>query len=198
MRWPRRPAPSPYPAPVGVPTGLTRYELEVLQRYAAEAGTVLEVGTFYGYSAIGMALAGATVLTIDPHNEGPANEPDTWPAFNAHVDRHRPLPAGIWPVRAYVEEWAQAHTGRLYGMAFIDGDHSEAATLRAGLLAAARLREPYTLAFHDYAPNWPGVVAAVGVLEARLGLLLLRVEGCLRVYRLGVVNDAGGGPVEHV
>lgn len=77
-----------FPAPTGIPTSVTLHELALLQRFAHEAGTVLEIGTHYGFSCIGMALAGAHVTSVDPHYEGPANAPDTWEPFLANCRRH--------------------------------------------------------------------------------------------------------------
>ena len=69
---------SDYPLPHGVPTFVTIPELRLLQKYAHEAGTVLEIGTWYGYTAIGMALAGAHVTSVDPHNACDQGGEDTW------------------------------------------------------------------------------------------------------------------------
>lgn len=83
------PPPAPaFPVPTGIPSAVTLHELALLQRFAHEAGTVLEIGTHYGFSCIGMALAGAHVTSVDPHYEGPANAPDTWEPFLANVERH--------------------------------------------------------------------------------------------------------------
>ena len=89
------PAVSDYPVPAGIPTSLTVPELRLLQHYAAQAGTVLEIGTYYGYSCIGMALAGAHVTSVDPHTpdasgsrDTGATYEDTWEPFCRHVERH--------------------------------------------------------------------------------------------------------------
>lgn len=182
-RWPR---------PVAAPTAVTRAELEVLQRFASEAAWVLEVGTWYGHSAIGMAMAGAEVVTVDPHRDGPADERDTWPAFLGYLARYQEAIADagghVWPFREPIERWGEGVVSRglRFGMAFIDGDHDYSACLRDGWIAARFLERPGFLAFHDVVrPNWPGVCQAVKELTEQLQLQLLRREGCLEVYRLG-------------
>jgi predicted O-methyltransferase YrrM len=183
------PAPREYPVPSGIPTSVTLHELALLQRFAAEAGTVLEIGTHYGFSCIGMALAGAHVTSVDPHFEGPANDPDTWEPFLANLRRHH-----VWddvePIRdisANIEQYAQAGQSRSWGMVFIDGDHVWPqpwfdAVLAKRVTAAIVPDADRFIAFHDVTRNWPGVYRAALQLEESGWPEVGRVQ-TLRVYR---------------
>lgn len=172
-----------WPKPEGIPTALTLPELELLQTYAHEAKQVLEIGTHFGYSCIGMALAGAHVISVDPHYEGPANAPDTWGPFLVNAGRNGVLDR-IQPFRVPIEEWIldSGLTIRLWGMAFIDGDHVWPYPLRDARIVESGLIAPGYLAFHDVTIRWPGVYRTVRELEAE-GWVQLAQEGTLAVYQ---------------
>jgi Methyltransferase domain len=188
------PARLDYPAPRGVPTHVTLYELAMLQRYAHEAGTVLEIGTLYGFTCIGMALAGAHVTSVDPHLGGPANAPSTWEPFLANCRRHgfepSPMPqswglggpGAIQVLRAPIE----AQPGMVFvtfGMAFLDGDHVAPRPYEDGLIALAHLAEPGYVAYHDVGGRFPDVDHAVARLVHEGRMVELDRAGFLRVYR---------------
>jgi hypothetical protein len=196
------PPPREFPVPQGVPTSVTLHELALLQRFASEAGTVLEIGTHYGFSCIGMALAGAAVTSVDPHFEGPADAPDTWEPFLLNVTRHglplaglrqaglvHAFAAGVGVVEPYrdisenIDQYQHAGEGaRLWGMVFIDGNHVWPCPWRDAEIAMAHLAEGGRIAFHDVTPNWPGVYRAALQLEAK-GWREQGRAGTLRVYR---------------
>lgn len=179
-----QPAPREFPRPQGIPSSVTLHELALLQRFAAGAGTVLEIGTHYGFSCIGMALAGAHVTSVDPHFEGPANDPDTWGPFLANCRRHEliePYARRITPYRWPIE----AHPfgpDETFGLVFIDGDHVWPCPWRDAEIAIAHLAAGGCIAFHDVTPNWPGVYRAALQLEAQGWPEVGRVQ-TLRVYR---------------
>lgn len=184
-----------YPVPRGVPTSMTLHELRLLQKYAALAGTVLEIGTLYGFSCIGMALACAHVTTVDPHTNGVLGDTDTWEAFRQHAGRHgfqpSPLPGSWRPggtgyiqaLRCHAEDLDPDMRYVQFGMAFIDGDHGGEAPLRDARIALAHLREPGYLAFHDVRPNFQAVTFAVEVLEHEGAVHRLEQAGGLVVYQ---------------
>jgi len=193
------PAPRRFPVPHGVRSSVTLHELAELQRFASEAGTVLEIGTHFGFSCIGMALAGAHVTSVDPHFEGPADNPDTWEPFLANLRRHGlayvafgddtytsfgGAPPELSPTinafrmtieTAYLKDWR-------WGLVFIDGDHVWPYPWRDIEIAQAHLREGGVIAMHDVTPNWPGVYRAAHQLQAQ-GWREVGGAGTLRVYR---------------
>jgi len=148
------------------------------------------VGSLHGYSAIGMAMAGATVTAVDPHTGG--GQVDSWEAFQANLalcpDDVRDR---VEPVKDTIEHYLTTtlaggmHTGdRRWDMAFIDGDHAGEAPYRQGQLAAFKLEGPKILAFHDCENYWPDVDAGVRKLRYELNLELLDSENSLRVFRV--------------
>jgi predicted O-methyltransferase YrrM len=187
-----------WPKPEGIPTALTLPELELLQDYAHDAKTVLEIGTHLGYSCIGMALAGAHVTSVDPHFEGPADHPDTWEPFLANVARHN-VAEQVEPYRKAVEEWDKSQEGRYvqkgnawngtywlprrWDLVFIDGNHTWPCPWRDTQIALAHLTEPGYIAYHDVTVRWPGVWRATRELELSGRVLKLRQVGTLAVYQ---------------
>ena len=180
-----------WPKPEGISSAVTLPELELLQTYAAEARRVLEIGTHFGFSCIGMALAGAHVISVDPHYEGPANAPDTWAPFLANVERHG-VRDRVFPHRLPVEEWIDnpGWTIRHWGMAFIDGDHVWPYPLRDARIAERHMTSPGHLAFHDVTERWPGVYRAVTELQAE-GWKRLDQVGTLAVYQKSASSVSG-------
>lgn len=205
MSW-GRPARPAHPTPKGIPSSVTLHELVLLQHFAAQAGTVLEVGTHLGFSCVGMALAGAHVTSVDPHFEGPADAPDTWEPFLANVERHGlPLVAPlldhlgagvgdgvgrVYALRLPVEA-APLYDYSCWGMAFIDGDHVWPCPLRDARIAIAHLQAPGYLAFHDVTAHWPGVLRTVVELEKEGAMREVGREGTLRVYQVSASSVNG-------
>lgn len=147
---------APGPGPT-ISTSLTGAETAELARLAAFAD-VLEVGSAYGYSAIVMALAGATVTAVDPH---------VWLDSYGHMQAN----LGVYGVAEKVtilRDGAEAALprlvamGRRYGLIWIDGDHSTEAVARDVRLALPLLAPGGTLACHDYGEETcPGVAQAL-------------------------------------
>lgn len=194
-----------YPVPTGVPTAVTLPELALLQHFANRAGDALEIGTLYGFTCIGMALAGADVTSVDPHFEGPADQPDTWFQFQANLARRGFKRA---PVHRSEDGFADAYwTGpdalsgdvvawhgavehvflhqhyRRWGLVFIDGNHTWPCPMRDAEIALAHMGTPGYLAFHDVTPRWPGVWRATRELQAMGRTKLIERVGTLAVYQ---------------
>lgn len=186
-----------FPIPEGIPSAVTLPELRLLQEHAHEAGTVLEIGTHYGFTCIGMALAGAHVTSVDPHNEGPAGNRDTWEPFLHNLWRHNlPFaviecssrsvdpPMGLPVVNVAKVPIEQFHFEApwRWGLVFIDGDHTWPAPLRDFEIAKAHLVEGGKIAFHDVTPRWPGVWDTVTEVQ-RQGWAKIAQVGTLAVYK---------------
>jgi Methyltransferase domain len=188
-----------FPVPQGVRTSVLLHELRLLQQYAA-GRRALEIGTHLGFTCIGMALAGADVTSVDPHCEGPFDQPDTWPPFVENARRHGFDPTRLHPwrpggdgrilaLRTTIEEFAAVDQmltgpGPRWDLVFIDGDHVWPHPRHDVNYAAAHLTPGGVIAMHDVTPNWPGVWRAAHELEkSGLGVKLDQV-GTLAVYRL--------------
>lgn len=137
-----------------ISTSLTLAETDELRRLAKDAD-VLEVGSAYGYSAVAMALAGAKVLAVDPHQ---------W------LNSQGPMLANLlaYGVASRVDIWAEdsrtalPSIGARFDLIWIDGDH-EAHAVAQDVANALRLLKPTgTLACHDYdEATCPGVREAL-------------------------------------
>ena len=147
-----------------ISTSVTAVEAAELARLA-EGREVLEVGSAFGYSAVVMALTGATVTAVDPH---------TWLPSSHEVMAQNLAAYGVADRVTVVREPSQqalpwlAKDGARFGLVFVDGDHTAEAA-RHDIRWALQLLDPGgTLAVHDYLEDCccPGVRAAAdGLLE---------------------------------
>ena len=141
LEW-RDVAPGDGPA---ISTSLTLAETDELRRLAA-GGSVLEVGSAYGYSAVAMALEGAWVIAVDPHNWLQSYGPMT--ANLAAYDVSSRVEIRRADSRAALPELVAE--GARFDLVWIDGDH-EAHMVTHDISWALKLLKPGgTLAVHDY------------------------------------------------
>lgn len=129
----------------------------------ATDGTILEVGSWFGFSAVVMARVARTVHSVDWHRGDPhAGEQDTLAEFWANLKRHG------------VRDKVVAHVGEVAAVlpflaaesfdgAFIDGFHTTEAVARDIELVLPLIRTGGFLAFHDYGRF--GVREAVDALD---------------------------------
>lgn len=130
---------------------------------------VLEVGTYLGFSAILMALAGAQYVdTVDPHLGGPLLPvQDTLAAAWANVRSYGVQDTVRLHVGAAEAVLPFLHEGS-WDLAFIDGDHQ--AAVHDVVMVRQLLAHPHVIALHD-AGRWSQVDEAIEYLE-RAGYLL--------------------------
>lgn len=153
LKW-RDVAPGDGPA---ISTSLTLAETEELRRLAKDAD-VLEIGSAFGYSSIVMALAGARVHAVDPHQWLNSREVMAANlAAYAVSNRVNICARDSWSV---MPELIAA--GVRFDLIWIDGDH-EAPTVAHDVEGARKLlRATGTLACHDYdEATCPGVKHAL-------------------------------------
>jgi predicted O-methyltransferase YrrM len=158
LAW-RDVAPGDGPA---ISTSVTAAEAAELARLA-EGREVLEIGSAYGYSAVVMALAGAHVTAVDPHNwiDG------SYEAMLANLAAY-----GVDGRVQVIREPSQAvlpwlaREGAAFGLVFVDGDHAAAAA-RHDIRWSLQLLDPGgTIAVHDYLED----CCCPGVREAADGI----------------------------
>ena len=153
LEW-RDVAPGDGPA---ISTSLTVAETDELRRLAA-GGDALEIGSAYGYSAVAMALAGARVVAVDPHNWLDSLGPLTRNVIAYRVvDR-----VDVRLLDSRIALPALVGDGDLFDLVWIDGDH-EAHMVAHDVEWARKLLKPTgTLACHDYGEDTcPGVREAL-------------------------------------
>lgn len=142
-----------------VHTSIDDLETAALQRIA-NGGTVLEVGSAYGYSSIIMALAGAHVITIDVHaGENPDSLNRLRDAITAYDVNDR-----VFPIVARSQDILPQLLagGSEFDLVFIDGDHTTEVAQQDCAYGWALLTPGGCLAVHDYdEPGCPGVREAL-------------------------------------
>jgi predicted O-methyltransferase YrrM len=141
-----------------ISTSLTLNETDKL-RWLAAGADVLEIGSAYGYSAVVMALAGASVVAVDPHNWLPSLG-----VMQANLASYEVSDQVDIRVARSNDEMPRLHAeGRLFDLVWIDGDHSAEAVAH-DVAWALKLLRPGTgiLACHDYDESTcPGVRQAL-------------------------------------
>lgn len=141
-------------------TSLTTAETAELQRLA-KGGTVLEIGTAYGYSTVALALVAEHVTAVDPHL--------THGSYGDVLSNLRAY--GLAEKATVVKDLSQDALPRLheagmrYDLVWIDGDHT-AEVVEHDVTWAVRLLKPGgVIACHDYDEvTCPGVRMALDKL----------------------------------
>lgn len=154
LQW-RDVAPGEGPA---ISTSLT-YDETLKLKWLAAGANVLEIGSAYGYSAVAMALAGARVVAVDPHNWLPSLE-----VMQKNLAAYEVTDqVDIRVARSNDEMPRLYEEGRRFDLIWIDGDHSAEAVTH-DVTWALKLLYPETgiLACHDYdETTCPGVRQAL-------------------------------------
>jgi predicted O-methyltransferase YrrM len=141
-----------------ISTSLTQAETDELRRLAKKGKTVLEVGSAFGYSAISMALAGARVVAVDPHQWL-----NSLGIMASNVDDYNvsdKVEIRIADSRQIMPTLVAL--GQKFGLVWIDGDHEASAVAHDVEWARKLLKPTGTLAVHDYdEATCPGVRQAL-------------------------------------
>lgn len=160
----------------GISTSLTLPETVELQRLAA-GRQVLEIGSAYGYSAVAMALAGADVTAVDPHQQlgsyGPMVANVLAYAVADRVD-----------IRVGAAQQILPGLDAGFDLVFIDGDHAAEAVTSDVTMALALLRPGGIIACHDHGESTcPGVAQALDTWRP-----YDYIVDTLAVYRIGTAG----------
>src|SRR3990167_9532344 len=128
-----------------------------------DGGRILEIGTYYGYSAAVLAQAAprAKIITLNP---------TPWEAQDAranlaHFENVSVVERYSWDyLEMLAPDW-------MFDMIFVDGDHK---AIKRDLPYWARLREGGLIVFHDFSPNGsaracPPVYRALAGVAAHMG-----------------------------
>lgn len=137
--------------PQGLTTAVTPAEAAELGRLAA-GKSVLELGSFYGFSTIVMASVADMVYSVDWHQgDDHAGLYDTWDSFNANLIGYG-VKKYVRAVKGRFEEEVPrlAREGVTVDGAFLDGQHDYASVRRDLDLALTLVKPGGWVAFHDY------------------------------------------------
>jgi predicted O-methyltransferase YrrM len=145
---------------LNIPTAVTPREAAVMVTHAS-GRLVLEVGALLGYSTITLARTALHVVSVDPHEGYPADNPrPTLSTFRANLREHG-VEHKVTPVIG-TDAILPMLAPRSFGMAFIDttGEFEDTARIIRAVLPL--LRHEAVLAVHDCGhPDWPGALEAV-------------------------------------
>jgi predicted O-methyltransferase YrrM len=135
----------------------------------ATGGTVLEIGTAYGYATARMAEVAAHVVTVDPH-AGYGSMPGSQQFAASSLARlglDGKVALLVGRSQEILPKLLQAPTR--YDLVFVDGDHRFAAVLNDLELGSRLLANNGVLAVHDYGEDTcPEVALAVHHAFARI------------------------------
>ncbi len=143
-----------------IPTAITREERTKLVQLARNR-VVMEIGALFGYSTIAMAEVASRVISIDPHEGYPTNNPrPTIAPFLANL-----RDCGVRDnVTVILEPWDKVcglFRGKSADLVFIDMTGEYRDTLQALYNVQDNL-EWGAIAVHDMGnPDWPGAEQAV-------------------------------------
>jgi hypothetical protein len=154
-------------------TSLTAAETAELQRLAKD-GTVLEIGTAYGYSTVALALVAKHVTAVDPHL--------THGSYGDVLVNLAAYGVTATVVRDYSQIALPAlhGAGMRYDLVWIDGDHTAEGVEHDVTWAMKLLNRGGVIACHDYdEATCPGVRMALDKLFGGPGDL----TDTLAVYR---------------
>lgn len=139
------------------------------------AGSILEIGTRFGGSALLLSAAGGPfrlVTTIDI-------DPQISPKVQRMLER-RPITV----LRQNSRDSLPDNVDQVYGMAFIDGDHTYEGVKTDIDQHWGRIRVKGLVAFHDHYESHPGVMRVVGeLLESEQAETWRDQAGSMRVLR---------------
>ncbi|GAB4382370.1 MAG: hypothetical protein Kow0075_14210 [Salibacteraceae bacterium] len=102
---------------------------------------VIELGTNVGKSAVYMGSGGANVLTVEG-NHGLAS-------FADQLMKQLDLSNRVQVVCDEFENYLSGITGRMFDMAFVDGNHTYEATVRYYQLLKPMIKDKGAIIFHD-------------------------------------------------
>ena len=174
---------------MNIPTAVTGDEIQELQRLAA-GGFVLEIGSLLGFSTIQLAMVADRVVSIDPHEGYPENDPK--PTLHQFLSNLR-----IHGVRDKVsvcvgtdEDFLGFFDEEAFDLVFIDAMGTYHVTKHIMDSAWRLVSLSGYMAVHDVGhPDWPGAGQAVTEFCDHYKLPYQRV-GTLATFNR---NDVGRG-----
>jgi predicted O-methyltransferase YrrM len=146
---------------INIPSAVTLAE-ELELRTLAAGRDVLEVGALLGHSTVALAQTANHVVSVDPHEDYPANNPrPTLPTFLSNLDRHG-VRDKVTPIVARHNQAFPRLAPRSFDVVFIDCTGEYQLTLSIMRAAVPLLRPHATMCVHDCGhPDWPGAMEAV-------------------------------------
>jgi hypothetical protein len=180
LHWLREPAEGEY-FPDSIQGCFTRAECRLWSRMC-EQRDVLELGRHHGRSIVVAALAGRSVVSIDPESDGPA---DLW--LQRFGVRHK-----VW-LRVGPFAALAPTSGGPFSACLIDGSHDRAGIEADIAVALPCLAPAAIVGFHDYGdPDHPEVRIAADAAAQHYGWQLVDRADYLAVFALGPPRPACG------
>lgn len=192
--WPTDMAWLQYKRAIGKVDGLWKFPGDVLGWLSEREGRtlaalaqgkkVLEIGAYCGRSTICLAQTAEKVCAVDPFDSTGTNSPrrDTLTMFLENVSRYGVMEK--LTILQGVSDMICPDIQDRFDLAFIDGAHDRQSVLNDAAMATKLLLPGGLLAFHDYGPGDPGVIAAVDSLIAS-GAKMLDLTDTIAVIEPG-------------
>lgn len=138
--------------PPTVTTAITGPEAEELGRLA-QGKTVLELGSYHGFSTVVLASVADRVYAVDWHmGDDHAGVGDSWGEFTKNLNEYPDAASRVVVCRGRFEDEVPklAAEGVRVDGAFLDGMHDEPSVTRDLALALTLVRPGGFIAAHDY------------------------------------------------
>lgn len=144
--------PTPADLPEGIPTATSQEERDELVRLAKDK-VVLEIGSRYGASTIGMAQVARVVYALDWHRgdvwHGGEAGGESLGLFWGYISKYG-LKDKVVPLVGRTDQVLPLLASESFDLIFIDGDHSYEAVRSDLLRSLGLLRPGGVLVLHDY------------------------------------------------
>lgn len=135
--------------PTDVPALLSAEQGKMLQKYATDK-TVLEIGSYMGFSTICMARTAKLVHSVDTHRgDVHLHRQDTFSYFLGYIQRYRVLDRVAISI-GYSYDILPRLPSHTFDMAFIDATHTYDQVKQDINLTLPLLKPGAIISFHDY------------------------------------------------
>lgn len=149
--------------PSDIPTYTDTKQGALLQKLAVNK-TVLEVGAYYGFTTVCMALTAKMVYSIDTHRgDIHLGRTDTLQSFLGYLQRYKVLPKVAIMIGEFSDILPRLEK-KMFDLAFIDGTHTYEAVKQDIEMVLPLIKDDGLISFHDYeepSEHTAGVTKAV-------------------------------------
>lgn len=166
---------------VDLPVGsLCVLDEQVLFQYGKNI--VLELGTFYGRSAILLSLKAEKVYTIDLFTGRPDYPNYCYASVLRSIARYRKTD-NIEVLKGSFSDFKNKFNNDMFDVLFIDGQHTHEAVSCDFEMFYPKVKSGGFILFHDYCDLYPGIVAFCDTLKKDEKILFIEKRGLIMVFQ---------------
>lgn len=162
------------PYDMNIPGHMLQEELEQIEYLASlvpENGTIVEIGSLFGRSAVAWARSchpSVNVYCVDLFHNVMVNPSVSF--YEDFINNTRDIP-NIIPVRAFSPYAFETKLPeKQFDLVFLDAIHTNPSDIDNIRYFLPKIKSGGILCGHDYDPGWPDVVQNVRFLEEELGV----------------------------